>query len=609
MKITTFKDMANESNFFDADSSAQRKYEMIRAHKVDGLKVTNAAERFGYSRPTFYTALNRFNKEGIEGLLDKPPGPRGPSKAKDEVVERIVVLRRENKSVYDIENDLKKENIDMSARNVERVLKKKGGFKKKRPQTMKINEYNNTIFQLRETNNVMQDTEESDTEKPIEEFKVEKGGLFFFIPLMLLFQFKDLMDDIGIVKTGISAIHFHLSLFFMNLFKIARISHLNDLSGEDRKLFAFISGTKDVLEQSGLHKFFDLFDRENVEKFMVLTGVKTMEIMQMPVKKSAENAVKIPVVNVDIHAAQRFTEKDIPGTQISGKNISAKATKIIGVQDQLRKTMLYMTTTFGKSKPCEVLVECLHKIKAMCGKYPLCVCFDLGFYNGKMFELLDKILSIKFITLVKRGTNVANILTEAPAALFEPIELKSVHRKYKKACAYDTRTNKITHYNGTLRLIIVKFKGKKKRVAFLTNDLISPVSEIIETYAKRWRIENWFKDAKDFFNLDDLPGFDDTKLDAYLTYKQLAANTFAVLRQELRMSYCPSTFYRKFICTNALVKITDTKICVEYDSFKGEEKFKKLFCNMNHRLEQLGIDPRVPWLQNRTIVFKFKDRM
>ena len=72
---------------------------------------------------------------------------------------------------------------------------------------------------------------------------------------------------------------------------------------------------------------------------MTLVGIKSMEIMQMADGKTKENT-KIPVANIDIHATQRFTEKDIPGTQISGKNISAKATKIIGVQDQLRKIML-----------------------------------------------------------------------------------------------------------------------------------------------------------------------------------------------------------------------------------------------------------------------------
>lgn len=423
---------------------------------------------------------------------------------------------------------------------------------------------------------------------------------------MQLFQFKNLMDGIGIKREGTPSIHFHLSLFFMNLFKIARISHLNDLSGKNRKLFAFLAGTKDVLEQSGLHKFFDLFSAKHAEKFMILVGIKSMEIMQMADGKTRENT-KIPVANIDIHATQRFTEKDIPGTQISGKNISAKATKIIAVQDQLRKIMLCITTNFGESKPCEMLVECLHKIKNICGEYPLCVCFDLGFYNGKMFELLDKTLSIKFITLVKRGTKAATIINEVSTAVFEPVELTSVHRKYKKALACDTRTDKVTHYNGTLRLIIVKFKGKKKRVAFLTNDMNSSVSQIIETYAKRWRVENWFKDAKDFFNMDDLPGFDETKLDAYLTYKQLVSNMFAVIRQELKITYCPSTFYRKFICTSATVKVTETRIIVEYDPFKGQGKFKKLFCNMNHRLEQLGVKPQVQWLGNRVIVFKFKD--
>ncbi|NCN65060.1 MAG: hypothetical protein GW910_03160, partial [Candidatus Altiarchaeum hamiconexum] len=81
---------------------------------------------------------------------------------------------------------------------------------------------------MNETNNRPQDTEESNTEKPTEEFRVENGGMFFFIPIMLLFQFKDLMEDVGIIRTDISAIHFHLSMFFMNLFKIARIISCTD---------------------------------------------------------------------------------------------------------------------------------------------------------------------------------------------------------------------------------------------------------------------------------------------------------------------------------------------------------------------------------------------
>jgi len=50
-----------------------------------------------------------------------------------------------------------------------------------------------------------------------------------------------------------------------------------------------------------------------------------------------------------------------------------------------------------------------------------------------MFEILDKTLSIKFITLVRRGTNIAKLIKEAPAVAFKPVELKSVHRKYNKA--------------------------------------------------------------------------------------------------------------------------------------------------------------------------------
>lgn len=128
--MATYNKLANENDFFSLEDTAQRKYEMVRAHEVDGLSITLAAKNYGYSRTTYYTTAERLREEGIEGLIEKKPGPQAASKATEEVVEKIILLRKKNKSIYDIADDLKKEGIKISPRTVERVLKKRTKFKK-----------------------------------------------------------------------------------------------------------------------------------------------------------------------------------------------------------------------------------------------------------------------------------------------------------------------------------------------------------------------------------------------------------------------------------------------------------------------------------------------
>ena len=42
--------------FFDAKDLVQVRYEMVRRHQVDGVAISEAAETFGVTRPTFYKA-------------------------------------------------------------------------------------------------------------------------------------------------------------------------------------------------------------------------------------------------------------------------------------------------------------------------------------------------------------------------------------------------------------------------------------------------------------------------------------------------------------------------------------------------------------------------
>jgi len=73
-------------SFFLAADKVQVKYEMLRAHIVEGLSVSEAAKSHGYSRPSFYLVQEAFAGQGMEGLIDERPGRRGPLKLTEEIV-------------------------------------------------------------------------------------------------------------------------------------------------------------------------------------------------------------------------------------------------------------------------------------------------------------------------------------------------------------------------------------------------------------------------------------------------------------------------------------------------------------------------------------------
>ena len=77
------------SGFFLASDKVQVKYEMLRAHLVDGLAVSEAAVAHGYSRATFYLVAAAFDQSGMAGLLDERRGRRGPVKLRPEIVDFI----------------------------------------------------------------------------------------------------------------------------------------------------------------------------------------------------------------------------------------------------------------------------------------------------------------------------------------------------------------------------------------------------------------------------------------------------------------------------------------------------------------------------------------
>jgi transposase len=82
-----------DNPFFDPNDLLQVRYEMVRRHKVDGVRISEVAETFGLSRPTFYKSQGALEIAGLSGLLPGQRGPKGGHKISAEVLAFIVELK------------------------------------------------------------------------------------------------------------------------------------------------------------------------------------------------------------------------------------------------------------------------------------------------------------------------------------------------------------------------------------------------------------------------------------------------------------------------------------------------------------------------------------
>ena len=83
-------------DFFDPCDRAQVKYEMLRAHSVDGDPVSEACRQFGFSRESFYQIQQAFSELGFSSFLPGKPGRKGPVKLKGEVLDFALKKKKEN---------------------------------------------------------------------------------------------------------------------------------------------------------------------------------------------------------------------------------------------------------------------------------------------------------------------------------------------------------------------------------------------------------------------------------------------------------------------------------------------------------------------------------
>ena len=118
--------------FFDPHDLVQIKYEMVRQVLVEGESIQQTADRFGFSRPSFYKAQADFQNQGLVGLAPQRRGPKGAHKLTGEVLHFIQNEMESDESLRtpDLVQRVEKQwGLRVHPRSIERALAR---WKKKR---------------------------------------------------------------------------------------------------------------------------------------------------------------------------------------------------------------------------------------------------------------------------------------------------------------------------------------------------------------------------------------------------------------------------------------------------------------------------------------------
>lgn len=112
--------------FLEPQNPTHRQYEALRAYFVEGLPSAKAARRFGYTPGSFRVLCTEFRQQPHRPFF-LPPA-KGPSAApkSDPVRERVIALRKQNLSIYDISAQLKDHAQPLSPATVALMLKAEG---------------------------------------------------------------------------------------------------------------------------------------------------------------------------------------------------------------------------------------------------------------------------------------------------------------------------------------------------------------------------------------------------------------------------------------------------------------------------------------------------
>jgi Transposase DDE domain len=503
--------------FLEPANAVHRQYEALRAFFVDGTPSAEVARSFGYTPGSFRVLVHQFRQNPQRDFFLTPAkGPQATPKT-DSLRERVIALRKQNLSIYDISRSLAHQGDPLSAVAVAQILKDEGFARLprradderppgSRPTTADVADIRRLDLSPRS-------------------FRTKFGGLFLFLPTLASIPLDRILTKSGfpgseMIPPG-SAMR---SLLALKLFGTARHGHVMSVVLDEG--LALFAGLNVIPKRSFLTEY---SCRINPVCYPELMRHWFDAVSQLGLPRG--RSFDLDFHTIPFHGDDALIEKHY----VSKRSRRQKGILAFLAQDAETRVFCYANGELRKDQQNDEILRFVQFWKERTGRYPQELIFDSKLTTYANLSELNR-LGIQFITLRRRSPGLKQEIDQTPSSAWRRIELKGVSRKFKNPRILDGRIA-LADYDGALRQVIAADLGHEEPTILLTNQLTRKAANLVERYAQRMIIENSIADGIDFFHMDALSSAVAMKVNCDLQLTLMASSLYRLLAGRICQGY------------------------------------------------------------------------
>ena len=563
-----------------------RRYEALRAYFVDGATYAQAGQRFGYTRWAMINLVREYRagKLTLFAPPRKPGPPPGSAPAKDRVRGRVIELRREGLSTYEISARLAIEGTPLNRTSVGEILAEEG--------------FGRLLRHPEPTASTSPATHGRDTRLPRTArldfaswpatIETGKAGLLLLIPDLVELGLPDLVKRAGYPGTRVvPAVSWLLSLLALKLTRTRRVSHVDDLLLADPAASLF-AGLSTLPKKSALTDYSYRTGHDHQRRFLAALDTKMIDAGLA----TAADAI----FDLDFHAVMHWGHDPVLEKHyVPTRSQRARSVLTFFAQDTGTHNLVYANADVAKvGQAREVITFCDHW-KAVSGNDPAMLIMDQKVTTHAVLGELDA-RGVTFLTLRMRSPALVKHIDALTDNDFTTVTLDRPG-KFNRPKVHQATGIRLTNYPGTVRQLVVTGLGRDAPTVIITNDHNLTAKALIEHYARRMTIEQRLAEIIQAFHADALSSAVNLNVDLDIMLCVLAQALIAALRNRLPgyANVTPDVLQRRFLETPGTITTNGDTITVHLDRRAYTPVLRKA---------DLPHDTRVPWWGNRALRYE-----
>ena len=540
------KDLTSCQRFFlEPEDAKHRQYEALRAFFVDNLPSQEAAKRFGYSPGSFRVLCHQFRRQQAPEFFIV--GKRGPSTQpkKSRVRDRVIALRKQNHSVYEISEILKGDgDARLSPTAVREVLKEEGFA----PLPRRLDEER----PARVGPAVQAAADVRQFSMTPRRFTTQCGGLFLFLPDLVRLDFGAIAKTARLPGTRmVPSAHALRASLALKLWSVERKSHIMALVADEG--LALFAGLNVFPKKSFLSEYSSRIAPKHTTKMMAAWHGRV----------SGDELFDASSFNLDFHSIPHFGDDAvIERHYVPMRSRRQPSILAFMAQDAEGRAFCYSNADIRKGEEADEIFRFISFWKKEHGQLPAHLVFDSKLTTQANWGRLDD-LGITFMTLRRRSRGLLDEVAELPPSAWRRVELDVPTRKYRTPRVYEQEAF-IRQAKRSFRQLYILDLGHDEPTILLTNDRKTTSPKLITRYAQRMLIENALSDAVRFFHMDALSSSVGLKVDFDLALLVVASGLYRLVARRMR-GYDDAqarNVFRDLLNMPADVTVTDKDVLV-----------------------------------------------